>query len=245
MTKVPTKGFLFVASTERLFYNLAINAMDSLRDSYPEANICLVTEKRFLDGRESIADHIIHCGESNREKLWALSRTPFDITMYIDADSQIIHEDIATCFDMLQDNDILFVELPSDHRTKHFAVREWSSGVMTHCGGIVLYDIRKTIVKEFMEDWNKYYHLQRAFQWWPDLTSDGSPDFDLHPKILGQFDQFTLWWLIEKCDKYKDIKHGFFDDGDRWNWYMSYEVAGHAHPERPVIIEHFSGIVDK
>lgn len=237
----PTKGFLFVASTTKRFYDLAINAINSLKDFYPEAKVCFVTEEKFCDGRESIADHLIYCNSSPREKLWALSQTPFDITMYIDADVEIIHEDISTCFNYLQDNDMLFVELTED-KEDTFAIRTWPGGEMKLCGGIVLYDIRKPLIKEFMVDWNKYYHDQRDLQWWPDLTEDGKPNLELHPEILRGFDQFTLWWLIEKNNKYKNIKYDYFEDGDRWNWYMYYEVKDYSKPKKPIIIQHYSGI---
>ena len=75
-TQEPSKGFLFVASKRRKFYDLAINAIRGLKEFYPEAKVCLVTEKDFCDGRESIADNLIYCGDKVREKLWALSKTP-------------------------------------------------------------------------------------------------------------------------------------------------------------------------
>ena len=94
MKTEPTKGFLLVASTRPRFFDLAINAINSIRDNYPDAKVCLVTEEAFCDGRESIADHLIYCGDHVREKLWALDKTPFDITMYIDADVEIIHDSL-------------------------------------------------------------------------------------------------------------------------------------------------------
>jgi len=237
----PSKGFLFVASNKKRFYDLAINAMESLKDFYPEAKICFVTEKYFCDGREKVADHLIYCGSDIREKLWALSKTPFDITMYIDADVEIIHEDISTAFDYLQDNDMVFVELTED-KEDAFAIRHWPGGEMKMCRGVVLYDLRNPLVKEFVMDWDYYYYLQSRKQWAPDYNEDGTPNYDLHPETLFQFDQFTLWWLIEKNPKYKDLKCGFFEEGDRWNWYMYYEVKGHPKPSKPIIIQHYSGL---
>jgi hypothetical protein len=242
MKTEPTKGFLLVASTRPRFFDLAINAINSIRDNYPDAKVCLVTEEAFCDGRESIADHLIYCSNHVREKLWALDKTPFDITMYIDADVEIIHEDIEFAFDQLKGNDIAFVDLPVD-KDSLFAIRKWPGGEMKLCGGIVLYDIRKPIVQSFMKMWNEYYRNQFAGNWWP-AYKDGKKDFDLHPEVLRQFDQFTLWFLTEEHPYYKDLKVGVFEDGERWNWYMRYEVKGFTKPEKGVIIQHYSGLLE-
>ena len=65
-----TKGFLIVASKKPNFYKYAVNLIDSIRDFYEDAKVCLVTEERFLDdkGRE-LADDIIFCDDHYRAKL--------------------------------------------------------------------------------------------------------------------------------------------------------------------------------
>ena len=121
MTLKESKGYLVVASKNSNFYSLAINCIESLKDYYPEARVCLVTEESFLDGREYIADDIIFCGSNKREKLWGMSQSPYDLTMYIDADCEIEHEDIKNVFDEIDDNDMVFHEL--DVRGKgYFAI---------------------------------------------------------------------------------------------------------------------------
>ena len=54
-----SNGYLVVASRKESFYRLAINCLESLKDYYPDARCCLVTEERFLDGREYVADDLI------------------------------------------------------------------------------------------------------------------------------------------------------------------------------------------
>lgn len=243
----PSKGFLVVASKTHRFYSLAINLIESIKDYYPDAKICLVTEERFCDGRESIADHLIFCGDRQREKLWALPKTPFDITMYIDADVSVQHEDIQKVFDHIENADLVFTELESE-ASKGFAVASWPGGEMKLSGGIVLYDIRNPLVKEFMTDWYEYYYKQVNLEWWPDYKN-GTPDFKLHPMKLKQWDQFTLWWLTEKNPKYKNLKMKIFEDSYRWNWYSIYnekELSEKINPEnKPPIIFHWSHLVNK
>lgn len=244
----PTKGFLIVASKTVNFYRYAINLIESLKDYYPEAKTCLVTEKRFCDGREVLADHLFFCGDDPREKLGALSLTPFDITMYIDADSYINHEDISTAFDYIEDNDLVMIKLPPE-ADKVFVIRKWEGGEMKYTGGVFIYKSSNPLVMDFVKDWDYYYRRTREGSWWPDYKN-GFPDYDLHPKNLGNWDQFTLWWLLDKNPKYKDLKIGSFKDEYRWNWYSSYDTSSIirqlVNPEnKPPIIYHWSGDIDK
>lgn len=238
MSKEPSKGYLVVASLDYQFYVMGLNLIRSIKDVYPEAQVCFVVEEAFCDGEESIADHIIHCGNGIREKLWALSQTPFDITMYMDADMECVHEDISTVFDMLDGHDLMFTPLKKE-RDHYFKPGVWDNGRLELHGGVFAYDIRNPLVKEFMEDWYRYYQLQTSGQWWPDLK-DGKPDYDKHPKWLSRWDQFTLWYLTNKDPKYKDLKIKHFEEEVRWNWtayYLDFENA----TGKDIILNHLSG----
>ena len=124
----PSKGYLVVASKKPNFYSLAINCIESIKDYYPDAKCCLVTEEKFLDGREYVADDLIFCDDHYRAKLWGMANSPYDITMYIDADAEIEHEDIATVFDELDGNDMMFHELDKKYNkvyaNKTFHIRK-------------------------------------------------------------------------------------------------------------------------
>jgi hypothetical protein len=238
MSQEPTKGYIVVASRSKSFYNLAINLVNSIKDLDPEAKVCLVTEKLFCDGKESSADHLIYCGDHVREKLTALTQSPFEITMYIDADCEVQHEDISTAFDMLDGHDLMFTPL-LEERSSYFKNSKWENGRLEINGGVFVYDTRKSIVKDFMKDWDHYYRLQSLKIWWPDMK-DGRPDYSNHPQHLQPWDQFTLWWLINKNPKYKDIKLKFFDEEVRWNWYSTFSDKEN-YTGKPPVIFHYSG----
>lgn len=241
----PSKGFIIVASRTYNFYRYAINLAESIKDYFPEAKICLVTEQKFCDGREKIADDLIYCGSDIREKLWALSKTPYDITMYLDADAEIQHQDICTVFDQLNDHDMVFANLTKENE-EVFAIRQWDGGEFTLCGGVVLYDIRNPLVKSFMEDWHKYYQLQRTREWWPIQNEDGTPDYTHCPEKLYLWDQTTLWGLTEKTEKYKQLKIGIFEDPMRWNYFSRYlELPKEKQPKCPPIVFHLSNLAIK
>jgi hypothetical protein len=231
--KTETRGYLLVASKEPRYYSWACNLLDGIKDYYPEANICLVTEERFLDHRADGADEVIFCDDHYRAKLWALSQTPYDLTFYIDADMEIIGEGIETVFDELGDKDLMFTGLPKD-RWYVFMETEFPGGTFTLCGGVCLY--RKTEkTMQFMKDWYEYYVKQYARQWWP-KNDKGDFDYELYPDKLRVWDQFTLWWLTEKEPKYKDLQIGIFDNDLRWNYWQLLDRVKTPMPEDTVLL---------
>ena len=210
-------GYLIVASKEDVYYAWALNLIEQIKDYHPEAKVCFVTEERFCDGREKIADHIVFCDDNYRAKLWGMAQSPFDKTFYIDADMECLHEDIALVFDELGDNDMVFTDLREE--CYHiFRDIDFPGGKFTLCGGVCLYDSSNPLVMEFMQEWYDIYVQQRAGHWWP-TDEEGNYDKETYPYHLRHWDQFTLWWLTEKVEKYKDLKIGVFEDNYRWNYW--------------------------
>lgn len=239
-----SKGFVIVASRNSNFYTYAVNLMESIKDFYPEALITLVTEERFVDERADEADQVIFCDNHYRAKLWGMSQSPYDITMYVDADMDCEHEDIAKVWDELGDNDMVFHELTPE-REKFYAIREfrYDGGVekYTLCGGVCLYRSGNPLVREFMEDWFELFNKQHNNMWRPEGFDKEQWDRD-----LKHFDQTTLWWLTEKEEKYKDLKIGIFHDDIRWNYFTQYGYEGLKSIEgKPPILRHYSGSLKK
>lgn len=239
----PTKGYVVVASKKRVFYVSAINLMETIKDFYPEAQITFVTEERFLDGRERVADTVLHCDDHARAKIWGMARAPYDITFYIDADTEVEHEDISTIFDHMGDYDLMFTGLPPE---RHYCYAEvffpgatkpdGAKGGFELCGAVCLYNMRNPLVKNFMHDWYDLTNKQYAGLWWP-TKEDGSEDLENFPASLKRWDQFSLWWLTNREPKYKDLKIGIIPDDARWNWYSKYR---YDHAEGPIVIRHYS-----
>jgi len=242
-TTPPTIGYVIVASRKKFFYVSAINLMESIKDHYPEAKITLVVEERFLDGNEKIADNIIFCDDHARAKLIGMAKSPYDITFYVDADIECEHEDISTIFDKLDGHDIMFTGLPAD---RHYCYAEvffdgarkadGTKAGFELCGGVCLYDMRKPLVREFMNDWYNLTVAQYARLWWP-TNEDGTEDLKNYPATLKRWDQFSLWWLTNKEPKYKDLKVGILEDDARWNYYSKYK---YDHNKEPVVLRHYS-----
>jgi len=239
----PTKGYVIVASRKKFFYVSAINLMESIKDYYPEAQITFVVEERFLDGQERIADNVIFCDNHARAKLIGMAKSPYDITFYVDADIECEHEDIATIFDKLDGHDLMFTGLPAD---RHYCYAEvffegarkpdGTKAGFELCGGVCLYDMRKPLVREFMQDWYDLTVAQYGRTWWP-MKADGTEDLENYPATLKRWDQFSLWWLVNKEPKYKDLKVGILEDDARWNFYSKYK---YEHNKDPVVLRHYS-----
>jgi hypothetical protein len=241
----PTKGYLIVASRKENFYALAINLLEQIQDYYPEAKVCLVTEERFLDERAEQADKLILCDDHYRAKLWGMTQTPYDITFYIDADMECVHEDIALVFDELEDNDMVFAGLPED-RWYVFRDTEFPGGTFTLAGAVCLYDTRNPLVKDFMVDWYEYYKKQHSGHWWP-TDESGKYDKFNYPYNLRIWDQFTLWWLSTKESKYDSLKINIFEDDLKWNYWTSLDRL--RNPPKcgfeKLVLYHYSSTFDK
>jgi len=241
-----TKGYLVVASRSKFFYHSALNLIESIKDFYPEAKCCLVTEEHFLDDRgRSVADDIIHCDDHKRAKLWGMAQSPYDLTFYIDADTECEHEDIETIFDKFDGHDMMFTGLPPE---RHYCYAEvyfpgatkpdGTKAGFDLCGGVCLYDMTNPLVKEFMEDWFDLTVEQYAGRWWP-KKEDGTEDLENYPASFKRWDQFSLWWLVNREPKYADLKVGVLDDDARWNYYSRYK-GELKHNRDPIVIRHYS-----
>ena len=252
MNQPPRKGFVIVASKKIAFYYSALNLIESIRDYYPEAQFALFTERKFMDHRcqDDPNIQLFECTDHVRSKLYGMANSPFDITFYIDADCEIIHEDIANVWDQLNGNDMVFVELTKDNRAQGSFVEVTapitSTGDMIDlilCGGVCLYDMRNPVVRDFMQEWWEKFQVQEDVynekdvgenrRWFPKDT----------PRTMLRWDQFTLWWLTNKEDRYKELSIGRFEDNYRWNWFTSFRqnpTTGKYNlvDKDPVIIHH-------
>ena len=233
--KNPTKGFLTVATKRKQFLMSADNLKESLLDHYPEAKITLFTEQRFIDDPSCQNyfrdfDQVLPTpSNTNREKMWGMANSPYDLTFYMDADIEIVHKDISNVFDHLEDGkyDMAYVNLTKEGGYGYFAEWDWGPNLyddgwkgapdhLAHCGGVALYDTRNPLIKEFMLDWYNLFFKQRDGEWNP-------IEFDnIKVGNFRQWDQLTLWWLIYHSPKYEFLKWKFFDDNYRWNYFTAF-----------------------
>jgi hypothetical protein len=234
-----SKGFVLVATNKINFYKYAVNLANSILDFYEDARITLFCEEWMIEDQDrELFENIIECPSHYRGKLYGMAKSPYDLTMYLDVDMEVEHEDIQKCWEQIKQGDVVFTAL-TDDRSYVYAERDFDTpegkAKFTLCGGICLYDMSKPIVKEFMEDWWELTRKQMDGEWWPKGYIDS----------LKSWDQFSLWWLTEKEDKYKDLKVGIFEDDLRWNYYNAFNWARTKPETGPVIVRHYSCGLDK
>jgi hypothetical protein len=219
-------GFIIVASRKYVYYQTAINCIESLKDFYPEAHVTFFTHKDWVDDRASICDNIItDIPIHKRAKLWALSKSPYDITMYLDADAEIQHEDVSTIFNTIKEHDIVMARV----RPYCAAAAKFPAGELTHHCGMFVYK-RSEMLYNLFDQWFEFYCRQTKDPW--DLDPKLYP-----PKLLSPWDIFTFWRLIN-LEGWKDkINIGFWEEDARWNFhgFKEEELNG-----KPVIIYHHS-----
>jgi len=201
-------GYIIVASCNKAYYESAHQLIDSLFDNDPDAKIALFTHKEWFEGDDRCDGLYLvkDCPKHKRAKLWALPQSPFDTTVYLDADAFVVHEDVTLMFD-LKDNDMMFTNI----RSYSGAIDKFIGGQMVLHGGAFTYDTKRC--KKFLDEWWRLFQLQINNKWWPK---------GIEPKHrLNGWDQFPLWWLTE--NNYDDIKIGIYEDDARFNFIRNYK----------------------
>lgn len=227
-------GFVYVASLRRGYYRAAKNSALSLLDYYPDAKITLFTHEDWVeDGDHDIFEKIIteDVPRHKRAKLWALNKTPYDLTVYMDCDTEVHHEDIQKIFDQIsEDQDVIFTA----NRPYNAALTKLSDTeeMTEHCG-LFLYR-------------NNEQTLNLMWQWWLQYLKQNEPDYDMqhYPKSAKQWDTFTMWKLLTYGNT--GVRAGRFPDPDaRWNF-----IAGYKQEElkgQEMVIYHYTlpaGLLD-
>lgn len=220
-------GFVLVAAVHPRYALAASISAASIKEHFPAANITLFATQEVLTGIDtSVFDNVITDGVPNdkRAKLWALSRTPYDLTAYIDADTMIGSEEISTIFDQLGNNDIIFTKIRKYNSNMNGFIED--PEYIRH-GGVFVYNNKpKTIA--FMANW---------WERWVETRVEGKfkliyPDY---PIRMVNWDQFFLYYLVKYTDH--GLQLGFFEEDARWNF-----VAGYRREElngKCPIIEHY------
>jgi hypothetical protein len=221
-------GFVYIATLSKLYLISAINSAGSLRDHYPTARITLYTTPDLLDGvNTDVFDSVIteDVPADRRAKLWALSRSPYKLTAYLDADTVITSDEISTIFDQLKDNDIIFTKIrPYNSNTKGYIDHP---GYIYH-GGVFVYNNTPQMLS-FMSQWWNLWSTTRKNE----VFESTYPEYPIRMK---EWDQFYLFYLLNHTDH--GLKVGVFENDARWNFVIGYrreELNGLS-----TIIEHYT-----
>lgn len=234
-------GYVYVASMSSAYYKAAIMSARSLKDNYPEAKITLFTHPEFFDQTDRKLFDNVHLDIPYhvRSKMYGIARTPYKTTLYLDADTEIRSEKIKDVFDILGNNDVMFTRI-IPHISK--STRIDKNNDLEYHGGIILYNNKKLTIK-LMERWFELYKYQRETRWEESI-------FKEYDKRMSPWDQFTMWYLLNKEGSFKKIKHGFFPNGGTEYNYISMldgiiDKRNHPYKNIEQIIYHYTIPGDK
>tara|TARA_R110000803_G_scaffold78828_1_gene144131 strand:+ start:1596 stop:2435 length:840 start_codon:yes stop_codon:yes gene_type:complete len=189
---VSNNGFIYVASKNSIYYGYAVMACRSLKQAYPEANVTLFTHSGFVTKESDIFDNVVTgIPVHERAKMWAMARTPYDVTVYIDVDSQVQHTDVSKLFDLLGDNDYLYTQNPPYTVSNFdFAHIDKERSIVPPLNGSFLVYRKSNLMIEMLETWFSEFLKQKSVPW----------DYEFAYQVWQQFDMFTIWRLLF-CDE--------------------------------------------
>jgi hypothetical protein len=203
-------GFILIATVKYMYYESAVMCANSILDYYPEAKITLFTHPEWVDDEAlDIFDQIItkDVPSSARAKLWALSKSPYDKTMYVDADAEVMSDDIRLAHDQLKPTQDIIMGLIRPYAA---VVTKFPAGELTlHCG---MFTYRRSeLLYKIFDKW---------FVMWENQQVEWDLDSKLYPQnMLQPFDIFTFWRLMN-LEGYRDsINIGIWEDDARWNFH--------------------------
>lgn len=224
------QGFIYVASRDRIYYELAILSATSLKDYHPDAHITLFTHERFVDNRaykafdQVITEIPIHY----RAKMWCMARTPYEKTVYIDSDSNIRHSDIKKMHGFLDEYDMFFGTCLwyTVGNPKWAYIDKAGKEPPKYHGSCVGFK-KSNLTIDFMQTWLDKY-IEQIMNPWP---------YDFAYKEWQIFDMFTLWRLTS--GKFEEFKR--FDSLKIKTLERRFNTTGQdlpsEHGGRPVIVQ--------
>ncbi len=210
--KVSDDGFIYVASRDRLYYELAILSCESLKSFSPKTHVTLFTHEKFVDERCKIFDTVIvgipiHI----RAKMWAMARSPYKRTIYNDCDSQICHRDVSKMFNFLDNCDLFCGSnlLYTVGSIKWTYIDKARKHIPKYHGSMWGYN-KSELTTDFMQTWFDEYIKQITTPW---------PYSKDHYQEWQQFDMFTLWkmtsGLFKEFSRFDNLKIEILSR--RWN----------------------------
>lgn len=189
--KTSDEGFIYVASRERIYYELALLSCESLKSFSPKTHVTLFTHQNFVDDRCKIFDRVIvEIPIHYRAKMWCMARTPYQRTIYNDCDSLIRHKDVKKMFNFFDDCDLFCGSnlLYTVGNVKWAYIDKARKHIPVYHGS--MWGYHKTDLNiDFMQTWFDEYVKQLSTPW-----KFGNN----HYKEWQRFDMFTLWRMTSK-----------------------------------------------
>jgi len=206
-------GIVLVASMSKAYYTSAVRLACSIRD-YSNFPITLFTHESFVqENHRNLFDNIItNIPVHIRAKLWGISKSPYENTLYLDSDMEVVSPEFSKVFDLLEDNDLILTKI-RPHVSKEVIISKTTKEKLIYHGGFIMFN-HKTHTRRLMENWWTGYTEQQKNWNFPDH----------YDRNMQRWDQFTLWRLLKESEynfKIKTPKNDY-----RWNYIHLYDELG-------------------
>ncbi|MFC6835091.1 hypothetical protein [Halomarina ordinaria] len=158
------RGILYIATEQRFVEEATVSAR-SARASMGDIPIAIITDSE--NDVPSIFDITIESSDNSHdfgEKVYNISKSPFDRTIYLDTDIHV-EDDISELFDILghwdlaaahniSDYDFGGIEIPPDHplTTLPMGIPEYNTGLIAYCSNSHTDNLFKEWVKAYEYD---------------------------------------------------------------------------------------------
>jgi hypothetical protein len=238
-----SRGYLLVATLSKAYYEGRVSCVESLKDELPHAQVAVFAHEEWItEDHRKLFDHVftpvpVH----NRTKLWALDKTPFDVTCYLDADSYVISPDIDEVFDHMEkagpDVDLLMTENRAyNSKVVYFQEESQNNGEARelehyredhielyrqgkahkfrwHCGMLVYRKNDKT--DKLWSEWVRYYRLHNE-----SINFEGIRPF---PKSLAYWDTFAFWRVLHEQNEHLGVVVKRLPNDAKYNFVTGYK----------------------
>lgn len=236
----PNCGAIYCASRKPEYLALAANSARSLRRMAPNLPITLFTNLRDLPQQVLAAftnvqriaspDRIAEPDWANGliDKVESINASPYERTLFIDADTLVRDKKVQTVFDQLESKDLLITECaPDASRSRQMMGRPiYSTGILAYRKN----DAVLTLLQDWLTLALRYLQLVQAGKIGSIPGVNGMTDVEA--RFLALTDQFSLAQLLAP-DRTPD---GLVVEclGEEWN----FRGDGKRKPARPIIIDH-------
>jgi hypothetical protein len=137
------RGILYVAAKQDRYVEEALLSADSVKRRHPDLSITLFTTLPShplcglgcfdrIEAIDGAGGFNSRWAEGQLDRLRCLVRSPYELTLHLDADTRVVTDNLAPLFDLLDDHDVAMAEtaLDDSYSRQHFGRRMFNGGLV-------------------------------------------------------------------------------------------------------------------
>lgn len=220
----PSKGIVYVATKEDRYVAEAFVSATSAKALMPQLSITLFTNLTdSVFAQPSCFDDVVHIdtvtgfdkawSEGQLDRIHCLPRSPYDLTLHLDADTRVCSAEVESVFSLLQQRDIAMVECSADNSQ---SCRDYGRPMFNV--GFILYR-KSDKVMQLLREWarltDEFFRLARGEQD-PDIACLGHVADPARRRQLLLMDQLSFVQLFSPEVNEFGLEYEILDE--TWNY---------------------------